>query len=56
MIENSNISSDSTVNEKCVLCNVETDVDIRTHIHFRNYYVEGCGHLCKECFEKTYGD
>ena len=39
--------------EKCVLCGVEVDVNISTPIDLRNYYVEGCGQLCKECYESV---
>lgn len=42
-------------NEYCMACNKETDVPVNLHIDFRNYYVEGAGQLCKECFERIYG-
>jgi hypothetical protein len=40
--------------ERCVLCGNKTPVAVNTHIDNRLYYVEGCGQLCKYCFEKTY--
>lgn len=39
--------------DKCVICGKETPYTIETHIDFRLYYVEGCGQLCKECWEET---
>lgn len=41
--------------ETCVLCGCVVDVDVSIHIDFRNFYVEGCGQLCENCYEKTYG-
>ena len=37
--------------EKCVICGVGTPYDRETHIDQRLYYVEGCGQLCKNCYE-----
>ena len=39
--------------EKCVICGVETNVDVNTHIDFRLHYVEGAGQLCKKCYNNT---
>lgn len=36
--------------EKCVICNIETDVPVNQHIDFRENYIEGGGQLCKKCF------
>lgn len=36
--------------EKCVICGVDTGIDVTTHIDFRIGYVEGAGQLCKECY------
>jgi len=41
--------------DKCVLCDDETPYTENTHIKYRNYYVEGAGQLCSECFHKVYG-
>lgn len=40
--------------ERCVICGNTTPVDVSTHIDNRLYYVEGCGQLCKYCFDRTY--
>lgn len=40
--------------EKCVSCGKETTYLMNLPIKLREYYVEGAGQLCKECFEKTY--
>lgn len=37
--------------EKCISCDVQTDVPRKLDINFRNYYIEGAGQLCKKCFE-----
>jgi len=40
--------------EKCVSCEKETEVDVNTHIDHRDYYVEGAGQLCKDCWVEIY--
>ena len=40
--------------EKCVVCNIETDVPVDKHVDLRYHYVEGAGQLCKSCWEKIY--
>ena len=40
--------------EKCVVCDVETDVPVDKPVDLRYHYVEGAGQLCKSCWEKTY--
>jgi len=40
--------------EKCVICGKETPYTENTHIDYRNFYVEGCGQLCGECWDKNY--
>lgn len=37
--------------ENCILCGKETQVPVFTQINIREYYIEGCGQLCKECYE-----
>jgi len=44
---------ESTVKDKCVICGKETPYYKTTHIDFRSYYVDGCGQLCQECYNKT---
>lgn len=39
--------------EKCVICGVETSVDVDTHIDFREFYEEGFGQMCPSCGSKT---
>lgn len=40
--------------EKCVLCGKQTMVAVNDNVLDRQYYVEGSGQLCKECYEKLY--
>ena len=40
--------------EKCVVCNIETDVPVDKPVDLRYHYVEGAGQLCKSCWEKVY--
>ena len=40
--------------DKCVSCGVDTQYDEFDHIDFRNFYIEGAGQLCVECFNNIY--
>jgi len=40
--------------DKCVFCNVDTNISRNTHIDDRQYYIEGAGQLCKECYIKVF--
>lgn len=40
--------------DKCVSCDALTPYTKETNINVRNYYVEGGGQLCKECYTKIY--
>lgn len=40
--------------DNCIMCSKPTQYRKNTHVDLRNYYVEGCGQLCKECFDKVY--
>lgn len=40
--------------DKCVTCDAETPYTENTHIDYRNFYIEGCGQLCQNCYEKLY--
>ena len=40
--------------EHCILCGVETHVPLDLHIDYRDYYIEGVGQLCYNCFTNTY--
>ncbi len=46
--------TDSVKLEKCVICGSETPYTENTHIDYRNFYVEGCGQLCGECYNKVH--
>jgi hypothetical protein len=48
--------TDGVKMDKCVLCEAETPYTEHTHIDYRNFYVEGCGQLCGECWDKVYSD
>lgn len=40
--------------DECTSCGKETIYPKDLHIDFREYYIEGSGQLCKECYEKIY--
>lgn len=40
--------------DKCVVCSKVTIYNKFDHIDNRNFYVEGCGQLCPECFNRVY--
>lgn len=40
--------------ETCVLCNKVTEVPKDLHIDFRDYYIEGVGQLCQDCYFDLY--
>jgi len=46
--------TDRTKMDKCVLCNADTPYTEHTHIDYRNFYVDGAGQLCGECYNKVY--
>ena len=35
----------------CISCECETKYKHDTNIEYRDYYVEGAGQLCKDCYE-----
>ena len=39
--------------DRCVMCDKPTVYDMTDHIDIRIGYVEGCGQLCIECYEKS---
>ena len=40
--------------DKCVSCKKETQYDEFDHIDSRNFYIEGAGQLCPECYNEIY--
>ncbi len=40
--------------DKCTLCKEPTPYSESTSVEYRQYYVEGAGQLCKECYSKVY--
>jgi len=40
--------------DKCVVCGVDTQYRVDEHIDFRMGYIEGCGQLCLDCWDKIY--
>jgi hypothetical protein len=40
--------------DKCVMCGAETQYNKSTHIDNRDYYIEGVGQLCRECYFNIY--
>lgn len=41
--------------ERCVLCGQTTDTPLSRPIDLRDYYVEGCGQLCRDCWQRVCG-
>lgn len=40
--------------EICVLCDKETPYKFTDNIDLRNWYVEGAGQLCENCYNDLY--
>ena len=38
--------------EKCVSCGCDTGIPFLKPIEEREYYVHGCGQLCKACYDE----
>jgi len=36
--------------EECIVCHKQTNIPKDLDIDLREYYIEGAGQLCKECF------
>ena len=41
--------------EKCIRCGRETPYSIETPISSRQFYIDGSGQLCEECWNALYG-
>ena len=41
--------------ERCVLCGQATDTHLSLPIDLRDYYVEGCGQFCRDCWQRVCG-
>ena len=41
--------------EKCIVCNGNTPYTLKNKISERNFYINGCGQLCEECYRELYG-
>lgn len=46
---------DSGEFEECVICGKVTLCRKNVHIELRDFYIEGAGQCCEECYVKTYG-
>lgn len=40
--------------EDCVSCGKETTDKKSTHVDLRQYYVDGAGQLCADCYDRVY--
>ena len=49
-------SHDTPPKDKCVLCGVETEYTIDTHVDQRIGYIDGAGQLCNGCYDKLNED
>ena len=43
-----------TNKELCIRCGKETEYDVSTPVDMRQFYAEGSGQLCKECWWELY--
>lgn len=41
--------------EICVCCHKKLDIPVSTPVEFRDFYVEGAGQLCYDCYQEIYG-
>lgn len=46
------IHTPSSEKDRCVLCWGETEYSKNTPIEDRQFYIEGAGQLCEECYRK----
>lgn len=47
-----NNPSDNEKTEKCILCGKDTGIPFSVPIDSREYYIVGCGQLCKACYDE----
>lgn len=40
--------------ERCVVCGAMTDIPQILPIENRSCYIEGCGQICRQCYQKLY--
>ena len=40
--------------DKCVVCGYDSMYDIDEHVDMRNFYVDGAGQLCYDCYVSIY--
>ena len=40
--------------DRCIKCDVETPYHMDVNIEYRNFYIEGAGQLCKECYDDLF--
>ena len=43
---------DSIKSEKCILCGKDTGIPFNDPIDDRKYFIDGCGQLCEDCFDR----
>lgn len=48
------IHTPSSEKDRCVLCWGETEYSKNTPVEDRQFYIEGAGQLCEECYRKYY--
>ena len=46
--------AESKERERCVVCGKDTGYTFSTLIQNRQFYVEGVGQVCKQCFVEIY--
>ena len=44
----------SQENENCVSCGEQTPYPVSENINNRDFYIEGAGQLCKDCYTNLY--
>ncbi len=51
-----NVEKTTPKAEICILCGIDTKIDYDTPIERRRYYINGCGQLCRDCYNKLSGE
>lgn len=46
--------TDHSKMDKCVLCGIDTEVEVSTPIDIRKHYISGAGQLCEVCYAKVH--
>jgi len=53
-LENVSLIQESGKKEPCVSCGKQTEYPVQMPIELRNWYIEGAGQLCEDCYTNIY--